>query len=202
VALGCTLHSRPLAHSTNGVAADRERDQLPNDPFSRVASEDGPASPIERFADEAHIGPMGWTKSAVLVIAAMAIFGFVKPAPLLAQAEQESVLNGHCQYSEQIARHRNETTLILCDTATIKRAATSATFDFRQRSWGSMAQFAGDMAGDKMTVSRIALRDGRSFAASGTCEISYRNDGGISAISCLGGTSSRSIAANFIPSRL
>jgi hypothetical protein len=145
---------------------------------------------------------MGWTKSAALVIAAMAIFGFVTPATLLAQAEQESLYSGHCQYSDQIVRHRNETTLILCDTATISRAATSATFDFRQRSWGSMAQFAGEMAGDKMAVSRITLRDGRSFAATGTCEIFYRNDGGISAISCLGGTSSPSTAANFIPSRL
>ena len=143
-----------------------------------------------------------WTKSAALVIAAIAILGLAPPAPLSARAERQSVLSGRCQYSDEIARRRDETILVLCDAATISRAAGSATFDFRQRSWGSMAQFAGDMAGDKMTVSRIILRNGRSFAATGTCEIFYRNEGGISAISCLGRTSSRSIAANFIPSHL
>lgn len=64
-----------------------------------------------------------------------------------------------------------------------------------------MAQFSGAMAGDRMTVSRVELRNGRSLAASGTCQIFYRDNGHISAISCLVQAGSRSIASNFVPSR-
>mgnify|MGYP001347674817 CR=1 FL=1 len=65
-----------------------------------------------------------------------------------------------------------------------------------------MARFSGTLAGDRMTVSRVILRDGRALAASGTCQISYHNDGRISTISCLAKAGSRSVAANFVPSRL
>lgn len=143
-----------------------------------------------------------WKESAALGIVPTAAFALILPTPLLGQTEQEAVLNGHCHYSDEVARHRDETLLVVCNTASISRAATSSTLDFGQRSWGSMAQFTGEMAGNRMAVSRITLRDGRSLAATGTCEIFYRNDGELSAISCLGRAGSRSVAANFLPSRL
>lgn len=123
-------------------------------------------------------------------------------APSYAEEEQKIVIEGRCQYSDSVARYRNEATLILCDTAIIDRSAMNATLDFTQRSWGSMAQFTGDMLGDKMTISQMTLRDGRQIAAKGTCEIFHRNDGKLSVISCLATAGSRTIAANFIPSRL
>lgn len=126
----------------------------------------------------------------------------VHPAPLSAQAEPNAVISGRCQYPDRVAQYRNETALILCDTASIERGRATATLDFSQRSWGSMAQFSGAMTEDRMTVSRIALRNGRSLAASGTCQIFYRDNGHISAISCLAQAGSRSVAANFVPSRL
>lgn len=73
---------------------------------------------------------------------------------------------------------------------------------FAQRSWGVMAQFAGDIQGNKMTISQIVLRNRRPVAATGTCEIFYRDDGTLAVISCLATAGSRPIAANFIPSRI
>lgn len=131
-----------------------------------------------------------------------AAFLLVLPAPLSAQAEPKAELGGRCEYPDRVAQYRAETTLILCDYATIERGSTTATLDFQQRSWGSMARFSGTLAGDRMTVSRVVLRDGRALAASGTCQIFYRNDGRISTISCLAKAGSRSVAANFVPSRL
>jgi hypothetical protein len=133
---------------------------------------------------------------------AMAMFALGVSAPVRADDEQKSVIEGRCQYSEQVARYRNETALILCDTVRISRSTTSATLDFSQRSWGSMAQFTGDMRGDKMTISHVILRDRRPVAATGTCEIFHRNDGKLSVISCLAKAGSKSIAANFEPSGL
>lgn len=101
-----------------------------------------------------------------------------------------------------MARYRQQTVLVLCDTATISRSAATATLDFGQRSWGSMAQFTGDMAGDDMAVAQVALRDGRFVPATGTCRIFHRQDGKLSAIRCLAKAGSRSVAANFIPSFL
>jgi hypothetical protein len=134
-------------------------------------------------------------------IAAVSICSFISPAPLFAQTEQQTTMSGHCQYSDEVARYHHETTLILCDTASINRAGGSVTLDFSQRSWGSMAQFTGDMAGDEMAVSRMILRDGKSVPAKGTCKIFYI-DGKISVISCLAKAGSRSVTANFVPSRL
>ena len=128
--------------------------------------------------------------------------GFAVAAPIRAQVDQKTVIGGRCQYSDQVARHRYETALILCDTATISRDNTSGTLDFSLRSWGSMAQFTGVMAGNRLAVSRISLRGGTSVGATGTCEIFRREDGKLSLISCLAKAGSRSIAANFVPSRL
>jgi hypothetical protein len=111
-------------------------------------------------------------------------------------------VSGRCAYPEKAARYAAETTLILCDTISIQRSAAQSTFDFRQRSWGSMARFSGPVSGERMTVSSLALRDGKVRAATGTCQVFYRSDGKLSAISCLARAGTRSIAANFIPSRL
>jgi hypothetical protein len=137
----------------------------------------------------------------ISAMSVMAMFALVS-APLRAEDEQKTVISGRCQYPDRVARYRNETALILCDTVTIGRSTTIATFDFTQRSWGSMARFTGEMPGDKMTLSQITLRDGRPVAATGTCEIFHQNDGRLSLISCLVKAGSRSIAANFVPSRL
>lgn len=139
-------------------------------------------------------------RSITIAIAVVSMCSFAGPAPLLAQGEQPTTMSGHCQYSDQVARYRHETVLILCDTASINRAGRSVTLDFSQRSWGSMAQFMGDMAGDEMAVSRMILRDGNSVPAKGTCKTFYI-DGKISVISCLAKTGSRSIAVNFVHSR-
>jgi len=85
-------------------------------------------------------------------LAAAAAVLLVPPAPLSAQAEPKAVLSGRCQYPERVVQYRNETALILCDTASIERGSAIATLAFSQRSWGSMAQFSGAMAGDRMTV--------------------------------------------------
>ncbi|MFN3474746.1 MAG: hypothetical protein ACK4ZW_11960 [Blastomonas sp.] len=132
----------------------------------------------------------------------MAVMALVVAAPLCAEQEPKTVIDGRCQYPEPVAQYRNETTLILCDTVKIDRSETITTLAFTRRSWGAMARFAGDMPGNKMTVSQITLRNGRSVAAKGTCEIFYRRDGSLAVISCLAKAGSRSIAANFIPSRI
>lgn len=132
----------------------------------------------------------------------MAVMALVAAAPLCAAEEQPTVIEGRCQYPEPVVQYRYETTLILCDTVKIGRSETTATLDFTRRSWGAMARFTGDMPGDRMTVSQITLRNGRSVAATGTCEIFYRSDGSMAVISCLAKAGSRSIAANFIPSRI
>lgn len=112
------------------------------------------------------------------------------------------MIEGRCQYPEQVAKFRNETSLILCDTVKIERGATGATLDFTRRSWGSMALFTGAMPGDTMTVSQVTFRDGRTIPATGSCRIFHRKDASLSVISCLAKAGSRSIAANFVPSRL
>lgn len=140
------------------------------------------------------------THLSSVVAAAAALL--IQSVPLSAQAEPKTELSGRCDYPDRVARYRNETTLILCDSASIERGSATATLDFQQRSWGSMARFSGAMAGNRMTVSRVILRDGRDLAASGTCQIFYRNDGHVSTISCLAKAGSRSVTANFAPSRL
>lgn len=135
-------------------------------------------------------------------ICATAIAAIAVGVPLHAEDARKTVIAGRCEYSDQVARYRDETTLVLCDTLKIDRSTTLTTLDFSRRSWGSMARFTGDMSGDRMTVSRITLRNGRDIAATGTCQIYYRSDGSLSVISCLAKAGSRPIAANFVPSRV
>jgi hypothetical protein len=145
---------------------------------------------------------MSRRRLAALPLAAITMLTIGAPMPLHAQTGARTELSGRCEYSDRVARFRHETALIVCDTASIERNEASATFDFRQRSWGSMARFSGPMEGNTMAVARVTLRDGRSVAATGTCEIVYRDNGQILTISCLARAGSRSVAANFVPSRL
>ena len=139
---------------------------------------------------------------AALTNTAIALFALFAVAPVRAETGQKVVVNGSCQYSDRVARYRDETVLIVCDTATIWQGPAGVTLDFRQRSWGSRAQFKGDMTGDKMAVSLVALRGNSFIAATGSCEIFRRDDETPSMISCLAQAGSRSIAANFVRSRL
>jgi hypothetical protein len=149
-----------------------------------------------------HSRPMSSKELSALIIPALAIVAIVVPSPLRAQTEQKSVIRGRCEYSEPVTRHRNEATLVLCDTATISRSSTGATLDFGQRSWGSIARFTGNISGDKISVDRVTLRDGDSLVATGTCEMFRQDDGRLSAIRCLARAAARWVAANFVPSRL
>jgi len=135
-------------------------------------------------------------------MSAVATLALTASAPLYAEDEQTTVIDGRCQYPDRVAEYRNETTLILCDTATITQSATITTLDFSQRSWGSTARFTGNRTGDTIAISTVALRGGSPVAARGSCEIFHRDDGRLSVISCLVKAGSRSIAANFVPSRL
>jgi hypothetical protein len=110
-------------------------------------------------------------------------------------------LSGRCQYSDAIARFSQEASLILCDSLVIDRAEATAAFDFRQRSWGSMVRFAGQISGDRMTITRVYPRHRSSAEATGTCDILYR-DGTTSAVSCLARAGSKTYVANFVRSRL
>lgn len=149
-----------------------------------------------------HVRAMLRRDATALVIVVATMFAVAVRSPLHARTEGDSVIEGSCQYSEPVTRQASETTLILCDTATISRGPQSPALDFGQREWGSMARFTGDFADGRLTVSQITLRDGTPRAATGTCEIFYRDDGAFSRISCLARTGSRWIAANFVPSRL
>lgn len=165
-------------------------------------SEGSLISNIEPRPVPLHRRSMSRIKLAASPMPAMVMFALVASAPLRAENQQKTVMDGRCEYSDRVARHHNETTLILCDKVTIGRSAAIATLDFVQRSWGSMAQFTGEMPGHKMTIFQITLRDRGPIAATGTCEIFHQNDGRLSVISCLAKAGSRSIAASFIPSRL
>lgn len=139
--------------------------------------------------------------SAALAAALLMIAASID-APLHAQSLHQTVMNGRCQYSDEVARHRDETTLVLCDTVTIGSDDSTVSLDFGRRSWGSAARFTGDVTGSRMQVSQIAVRNDRAVPATGVCEIFRRNDGKVSYISCLAKAGSRSIAANFVPSHV
>ena len=108
-------------------------------------------------------------------------------------------LNGRCQYPDAMARYSQEALLISCTTLVIDRS--KSTFDFRQRSWGSMFSLAGAISGDRMTVTRVYPRHRSSAEATGTCDILY-SDGTISGVSCLARAGSKTYVANFVRSRL
>ena len=108
-------------------------------------------------------------------------------------------LSGRCQYPEAMARYSQEASLIACNRLVIDRA--ESTFDFGQRSWGSTLRLAGEISGDRMTVTRVYPRHRDSADATGTCDILYR-DGTISGVSCLARAGSKTYVANFVRSRL
>jgi len=110
-------------------------------------------------------------------------------------------LRGQCQYSDAVTRFRDETSLVLCNTLAIDRREEIATFDFGQRSWGSMISFSGEISGRRMTVRNLRLRVGNSVPATGTCEIFYKGEK-VSVVSCFAKAGSRSYATNFVPSPL
>lgn len=126
----------------------------------------------------------------------------VNTAPARAETADRTAIDGRCHYPDRVTRYARETTLVLCDTVTIRRDGPSISFDFAQRSWGVTARFTGDVTGDEMRVSRIALRGGQLVAAAGECRIARRNDGALATISCLAKAGARSIAVNFVPSRV
>lgn len=110
-------------------------------------------------------------------------------------------LRGQCQYSDAVTRFRDETSLVLCNTLAIDRRGEVATFDFGQRSWGSMIRFSGEMSGRRLTVRNLRLRTGISVPATGTCEIFYKGEN-VSVVSCFAKAGPKSYATNFVPSRL
>src|SRR5205085_2243997 len=95
-------------------------------------------------------------------------------ALLAVLASEPLELSGRCEYSDAVARFSNEASLTLCDTLAIDRANATATFDFRQRSWGSNLRVTGEMSGGRMSVTRVDPRHGAPVKATGTCEIIYR----------------------------
>lgn len=135
-------------------------------------------------------------------MAAIAMLMFATPAPLRAQANQSTQINGRCQYSDQVARYQYETALILCDAASITLSPFDARIAFTKRSWGLMVEFSGPLSANKMAVERVTLRNGRTVKAAGACEIFHHDNGHISVISCLAKSRSGSVAANFVPSHL
>lgn len=110
------------------------------------------------------------------------------------------VPRGRCRYSQTILSRAEGTVLVTCDKLDIDRATAGATFDFSQKSWGSMLKFHGDMSGERMTVKRVTLRNGTSAKATGTCEI-FRSGGRLSKISCLADAKGQTYVANFVPTR-
>jgi hypothetical protein len=165
-----------------------------------TASSNWRKSGIEPILAPVHVRMM--TGKIVMTATAIAMVALAASTPLMAEDDQKAAINGRCEYPERVARFRDDTTLIPCNTVTIERNATTATLDFKQRSWGTMARFTGDMPGERMTVAQITLRDGRRLAATGSCEIFQGGDGRLSVIACLAKAGSRSVAVNFVPSRL
>jgi hypothetical protein len=108
-------------------------------------------------------------------------------------------LNGRCEYPDAVARYSQEASLVMCNRLVIDRA--ESTFDFGQRSWGSMLRFEGEISGDRMDVTRVYPRHRDSVEATGSCEILYR-DGAISGVTCLARSGSKTFVANFVRSRL
>ncbi len=117
-------------------------------------------SPVEDIPGCGHIRPMLRRETTALAIAVVAMSAFGARSPLQARTDGNSVISGSCQYPEPVARQAAETTLIVCDTATLSLSDPAPALDFGQREWGSIARFTGDMADNRMTVSGITLRDG------------------------------------------
>lgn len=127
---------------------------------------------------------------------------FAASAPLQAESEQDTMIDGRCEYQQHVVEFRNETTLILCTKVKITHAGTKGALEFAQASGPPTEIFFGTWSGDQLSISAVTLRNGQSFSTSGTCKIFRRNDGRIAVISCLTPPLPRSVAANFVPSRL
>jgi hypothetical protein len=108
-------------------------------------------------------------------------------------------LNGRCYYPDAAAQYSHEAAFVSCNSLVIYREESA--FDFKQRSWGSMLRFVGEISGDRMKVTRVYPRHRDSAEAAGTCDILYR-DGSISGVSCLARAGSKTYVANFVRSRL
>lgn len=132
----------------------------------------------------------------LLTIALLALAAYAAPA----LAESVEAMDGQCRYSDNVARFRDSTSLLLCDRVAIHRDQPGATIVFTRRSWGSSASFSGEMSGERMRVVSLSVRGGSPVAARGTCRIFHTN-GQTSVVSCLATTEhGRSYAANFMPS--
>ncbi|WP_442623118.1 hypothetical protein [Parasphingopyxis sp.] len=120
-------------------------------------------------------------------------------APVAAQNRAEvQMFRGQCEYSDRFAPllERGDHSFALCDSATV----AGGVFDFRRDSWGSMMRFEGTRSGDRMAIGHVQLRSGSRRAATGACEIFYR-DGAVSTIACTAVAGGRTYAANFVPRR-
>lgn len=115
-------------------------------------------------------------------------------------SRDEIQLSGACRYNQAVTDHRDQAVLAICDTLAIDRDREAGKFDFGQQSWGSMMQFIGQIEGNKMNVTHVALRSGDPLKASGKCEIFYANER-ISVVSCLAKAGTKYYAANFEVSR-
>lgn len=118
-----------------------------------------------------------------------------------ADADDAAVLDGRCDYSPEVARHGDTTTLIVCDTFAIRRDGASEAFVFGRRDYGPAARFVGVPSAEGIIVSALVLKDGEQRAATGTCRRYARSDGSLSAMGCLAKMGQRWVAANFVPSR-
>jgi hypothetical protein len=110
-------------------------------------------------------------------------------------------MDGRCEYPESVRQYRHETTLAICSRLTISREGGDTAFTFGPRSLGPTMKFTGRMSGNRMEVLQLALRNGDTTPAEGTCEIFYTN-GEVSVVSCLAKAGTGSYAANFVKSRL
>lgn len=109
-------------------------------------------------------------------------------------------MDGRCVYSDAVLKHRDDTTLALCDALEIHRDGPVADLEFRQKSWGRMMRFSGKMEAHRLTVTSLTLRNGDTLDAEGSCEIFHVNER-ISNVSCLATARSRAYAASFKPSQ-
>src|SRR6218665_3187100 len=94
--------------------------------------------------------------------------------PSTTHAEQPAnwgPVSGSCEYSPRVGEFRHQVTLLLCDTVSLNRTGDDVTIEFGKHSWGLSARFSGKikMSGDTLDISEIAMRDGGSKTATGTC---------------------------------
>lgn len=106
-------------------------------------------------------------------------------------------LKGRCNYPEAMGAPKLGESRFFCDSVTQAERVVR----FSRASSGKTVEFAGDAAGDRMTIRRISLRPGVATAATGYCRTFHRN-ADISAVSCVARVGWRTYVANFIPSAI